>query len=104
MAGSRVISVIWLVELGDRDLVGIDARFSQDDAQQYDVRLGSADDADVVSREIVDPFYFRERFFGAFGRSAGRGPQHHDVLAQDGDGLGIAGHIQIATGDGEVGL
>ncbi len=92
-------------ELGDRDLVGIDARLGQDHAQQGDVRLGSADDADVVSREIVDPLDLRVRLlFGALGGKAGRRPQHHDVLAQDGHGLGVGRHFQVATGNGEIGF
>ena len=37
------------------------------------------------------------------GRPATR-PQHHDVLAQDGDRLGIGRHFQIAARNREVGL
>ena len=92
-------------ELGDRHLVGIDAGFGQDHAQQRDVGLGSADDADAMSGEIVDPLDFWGWFFlGAFGRKAGRRPQHRDVLAHDGDGFGIGRQVQIAPRDGQVGF
>jgi hypothetical protein len=51
-------------ELGDRHLFGIDARFGQDHAQQRHIRLGSTDDADVMSHEIVETLDFRRwRFF-----------------------------------------
>ena len=40
-------------ELRDRDLVGIDAGFLQDDAQQLDIDLRPADHADAATGEIV---------------------------------------------------
>ena len=59
----------------DRDLVGIDARFIQDHAEQFDVDLGSADDADAMAFEIVDLLDFRFGvFFRALGRQARRSP------------------------------
>ena len=92
-------------ELGDRHLVGIDAGFGQDHPQQGDVGLGPADDADAMSGEIAEFLDLRRRrLFRALGRKAGNRPQHHDVLAQDGDRLGVGRQIQIATRDREVGL
>ena len=92
-------------ELGDRHLVGIDAGFGQDHPQQGDVGLGPADDADAMSGEIAELLDLRRRrFFRAFGRKAGNRPQHHDVLAQDGDRLGVGRQIQVAARDREVGL
>ena len=46
-------------ELHDRDLVGIDAGFLQDDAQQLDIDLGPPDDADSAADEIADALDFR---------------------------------------------
>ena len=92
-------------ELGDRHLVGIDAGFGQDHAQQRDVGLGPADDADAMSGEIAELLDLRRRrLLRALGRKAADRPQHHDVLAQDGDRLGVGRQIQIAARDRKVGL
>ena len=73
MAGSRAISAIWSVrELGDRHLVGIDAGFRQDHAQQGDVGLGAADDADAMPGKIVDLLDFRRRLFSSSPLAGGR--------------------------------
>jgi hypothetical protein len=92
-------------ELGDRDLVGIDAGFRQDHAEQGDVDRGSADDTDAVACEITDLLDFR---FGGFlpvlARSAGRRPENHDVLAQDRDSPGSLGHFLIGTNHRHVGF
>ncbi len=86
------------------DLVRIDAGFHQDDAQERDVHLGASDHADAVAGQIADRLDLR---FGALARRALRRaarPQHHDVLAQDGDRLGAVGHLLIRARDREVGL
>ena len=91
--------------MGDRDLVGIDAGFRQDHAEQRDVDRGSADNPDAVAFEIADLLDFR---FGvllrALARSAGRRPQNHDVLAQDRDSPGSLGHFLIGTNDRQIGF
>ena len=92
-------------ELGDRHLVGIDAGLGQDHAQQRDVGLRPSDHADAVAGEIVEALDLGRRLFlRAFGRKSGGRPQHDDVLAQDGDRLGIGRQVQIAARDRKVGL
>ncbi len=92
-------------ELRDRHLVGIDAGFGQDHAQQRDVGLRASDDADAVSGEFVEALDLRRRrFLRALRRKSGRRPQHDDVLAQDGDGFGIGRQVQIAARHRKVGF
>ena len=71
IAGSlRQLGDLAGAELRHRHLVGIDAGFLQDDAQQDDVGLGPADDADAMAGEIVDTLDFRRRrFLRALGGS-----------------------------------
>ena len=58
--------------------------------------------ADAMTGEIAD---LLDAGFGLLARSlARRRPQHDDVLAQDGDGLGAVGHFLVAARDREIGL
>ena len=89
----------------DRDLVGIDAGFGKDDAKQRDVGEAAADDPDAAAGEIADLLDLRcGLLFDPLHLCRGRGPQYHDILAQDRDRLGIGRHLQIATRHGEIGF
>ena len=92
-------------KLRNRDLIRLHAGGAQDDPQQRGVRRRPADHADLVPCEIGDLLDFRRGLsFGALARKSGRRPQHDEVLAQDGDGLRVGRHLQIATTDRKVGL
>jgi hypothetical protein len=60
-------------ELRNRDLVGRDAGFGQDHAQQRGICRRLADHADPVALELVDGLDFRRGFpFRSFARKTGR--------------------------------
>src|SRR5665647_1695613 len=59
-------------KLRDRHLIGIDARFRQDAAEQRDVFLSSTDNANAMTCETIDPLDFRRWSLpGAFRRNTG---------------------------------
>ena len=88
-------------KLRDRDLVGSNAGFGQDNTQQCDIGRGLADHANAMSGEIVERLDFRCRLsLGALAREAGRRPQHNEVLAHDGDDFGVTRHTEVAATDG----
>ena len=93
------------IELRDGYFFGTDTRFREDDAEQPGVHLGPADHADAMTREIADLLDLRFRFLPArLVRRARRRPQNHDVLAQNGDGLGALRHVLIGPADREIGF
>ena len=87
-------------ELGRRHLLRIDAELGQDDAQQIGIGIAKADDANAAAAERRDVRDLR------LGRALAtrRRPQHHEVPAQDRDGVGVGGHGEVAARDREVGL
>ncbi len=87
-------------ELRDLDLGGIDAVLAQDDVQQVHVGRGLADDADAAAGEILDLLDRRTLRLLAF--AGGRNPEHHKVLAHDGDARGVLRHIEVTADHGEV--
>src|SRR5271168_5183728 len=73
--------------------------------QQCDIGRRLADHADPMSGEIVDGLDFSRRLsLRALARKTRRRPQHDKILAHDGDGLGLAWHVEIAASDRKVGL
>jgi hypothetical protein len=84
IVGSRTISAMLLV----LNCVNVD--------------FGSADHADAMAGEIAD---FLDAGFRLLARSlARRRPQHDDVLAKDGDGLGAVRHFLVAARDRKIRL
>ena len=103
--GSRHLAELVGAELGDRDLVGIDAGLFEDHAQQRDIGLRPPDHADAVAGEFIETLDLGAGLLlRAFGGKAGWRPQHDDILAQDGNRLGVFRQVQIAARHGEVGL
>ena len=89
----------------DLHLVRIDAGFLQDDAQQRGIDLGAADHADAAARQILDRLDLGLGFFlRRLARRARGRPQHHHVLAHDGDRGGPLGHLLVGAADREIGL
>ena len=91
-------------ELADRDLFRIDAGLLQDDAQQLDVGLCPSDHADAMPGQGIQCLDLRRRLFPALCRKPGRRPQHDDILAQDGNRLGIRRQVQVAARHRKIGL
>ena len=91
-------------ELADGDLFRIDAGLLQDDAQQLDVGLCPSDHADAMAGQGIQCLHLRRRLLPALGRKPGRRPQHDDVLAQDGNQLGIGRQVQVAARYRKIGL
>ncbi len=92
-------------ELGDLHLVGIDAGLLQDDAEQRGVDLGAADHADATAGQILDRLDPGLGLFpGRLGRRPRGRPQHHHVLAHDGDRGGPLGHVLVGAADREIRL
>ena len=88
-----------------RDLVRIDAGLREDHAEQGDVGLRPADDADAMSGEFIERFDLGRRMpLRSLRRQAGWRPQHDDVLAQDDNGFRVGRQVQIAARNRELGL
>ena len=104
---SRAISAIWLVaNCVTATLSALTPGFGEDHAEQGDVGLRPADDADAVSGEFVERLDLGRRLLlRTFRRQAGRRPEHDDVLAQDDDRFAHwPGRFKIAARNREIGL
>ena len=103
--GSRAISAIWLVA----NWVTATLSGSMPDS----VRMTRSNVTLACVRPItpmrcpaqsVQRLDLRRRLLLALGRKPGRRPQHDDVLAQDGDRLGIGRQVQVAARHRKIGL
>ncbi|MEY9183058.1 hypothetical protein ABIA41_004493 [Bradyrhizobium sp. USDA 313] len=92
-------------ELRHGDLAGLHSGGVQNDAQQRRIHRRPPDHADTAPREIGDLLDLRGRLsFRTLARKPGWCPEHDEILADDGDGLRLGRHVQVAAADGKIGL
>ena len=106
MAGSRASSAIWPVPNC------VTATLSGSTPDSFRITRSSVTLAWVrpmtptrwPARSSIALIFGAGGFLEPLARQAGRRPQHHDVLAQDGDRLGIRRHVEVAARHREIGL